>query len=443
MSDKRLHIDKKFTDRAWGEMRRMLDAEMPAGERKRRPPLFWWWLLAAALLGGSAIAVWQQNRQPQVKPAPAVAAAGLKSQPAETTNSTVATGAPEESVSPTELIENLAVVKKETHGAVVAPSFFTLTKTNRAGGASERKVATTDVEISQKTPSLSPVVAVPVIAFEGPETTNAGQAATSIEPARMAYAMTGLAYAEIQPLVIPAEKQPDFSAAPVALGRNLSSHAFYAGASTSFPYGAEGLSAGWLKNFRPAESKWSLETGLGYHFVRQPLNITLVETTDPGPSPNTPGSDISTTIEYGYDKEVRATSATEESAVKTSAYQDLALHYAEMPLLAGWQVRPRLRFQAGITASALLVSAPDFTRGGLIEKNNGDLDDQLNSLADADTTAIEISRFDLATSAGLRYTLTKRLSADFRYQFGLTDALKSNNANDFNRLFRLSLIYRL
>ena len=62
MQDKRIHIDKKFMDQSWAEMRKQLDLEMPVPGQQRRRFGWWWFGLVGLLLvsagAGAAFVVW-------------------------------------------------------------------------------------------------------------------------------------------------------------------------------------------------------------------------------------------------------------------------------------------------------------------------------------------------------------------------------------------------
>ncbi|MCC6725732.1 MAG: hypothetical protein IT258_14580 [Saprospiraceae bacterium] len=50
MQDNRTHIDEKFINHAWGEMRKQLDQELPVNTEQKRRPFTFWWLTGLLLL---------------------------------------------------------------------------------------------------------------------------------------------------------------------------------------------------------------------------------------------------------------------------------------------------------------------------------------------------------------------------------------------------------
>lgn len=50
MQDRHLHNDKDFTDRAWGEMKVLLDEELPVADKRKKRPILWWSTGIAALV---------------------------------------------------------------------------------------------------------------------------------------------------------------------------------------------------------------------------------------------------------------------------------------------------------------------------------------------------------------------------------------------------------
>jgi hypothetical protein len=57
LDNRKGEIDDQFTDRAWGEMRRLLDREMPVMGKRRRAAL-WFWPAAAAMLLLTGVIGW-------------------------------------------------------------------------------------------------------------------------------------------------------------------------------------------------------------------------------------------------------------------------------------------------------------------------------------------------------------------------------------------------
>ena len=62
------HLDDQYIDKAWEQMRQLLDQEMPVQEKRRRGA-FWWWLLPLLLLFAGGAGWWLLERSSEPKPA--------------------------------------------------------------------------------------------------------------------------------------------------------------------------------------------------------------------------------------------------------------------------------------------------------------------------------------------------------------------------------------
>ncbi|RMG78548.1 MAG: hypothetical protein D6714_17825, partial [Bacteroidetes bacterium] len=128
MSDKMHETDQQFTDRAWREMSKILDREMPVERPRRRPPVWWFWG-GFAVVAGVLIACFFMRLEPApvVPNAPAVAA------PSESpADASVFWGEKSRRLSPQKPVENAglppfpappAASNNEKPGPVPAPVF--------------------------------------------------------------------------------------------------------------------------------------------------------------------------------------------------------------------------------------------------------------------------------------------------------------------------------
>jgi hypothetical protein len=392
-------------------MSRLLDREMPvAAPRRKRRIAGWWWLFAGLGLGAGIAAVWFSSIQEPVPPPP------IERPVAQTHNRG-------QEQLPAPAVENAG-----TTGPAATPPPPALTApiaatADRPGGAihsvSPEKSTPANVENSPL-----PAAATP------PATANDTKAEN-----RPPFPISGLASLPLTPLP---ERQPGLNLATPDRPGSKSRPQFlaYASALTSPVSGSNGLAGGVLASFRLKNPRLSLEAGLGYTYIRQPLSIFA-----PDDAANL-GAGENQQVIYGFEN--LDEKATRFESNYLLATQDLGLHYAEVPVHLAFMASPRWQFFAGANILVLLESAPGFTGGGLLDDArqmdvaNGDL---YASGISSSTLLVPLSKIDAQLSAGVRYRLGRSLSLGLQYQTGTVDVVKSNGADDYHRLLRLSLFH--
>lgn len=421
-------IDKKLTNHAWGEMQKLLDQEMPVAKRRRR--FAWWWMaLGFALVVATGAAAFFLDRsgteaQPSAEVAPMVAES--TQQPEQQAAATgFSEGKMTEARPPNAISSDTASTAKAKSGAPqMAPTPEPQAAAKEASGQEAPFFAEKTTE-SESTPAPVPSEASPV------------------RPELLAPGALGLL--AIQPLPI---EQQDLPAANVefALPHRVVLTA-QASAFTAPNSGARGLGAGLLATLPLGKSRFSIETGLAFNYLQQPLFIVADEgSTDIDPTTLDPifqYNDTRITFENSAVSNFDALSEQNQSSIRLKNRLDL--YYLRLPVEVSYRSN-RLRATVGMNTGLLLVSSSDFTTGGLLLFNkNNRLDRSTGGsgiFADL-SEKIKVRTLDLAAVGGLGYDLSPTLGIDLRYRLGLTDVLPDNNAKDFNRFVQLSLRYRI
>jgi len=420
-------LDNKFTNRAWAEMSGLLDREMPVKDSARsRRIAGWWWLLTGLCLGAGMAAFWFSTNDKQQLPAP------VEQTGAETQNRTVAeTIAPVSgaagSMEKSKAVEPVASMVPVAHAAFSGVTADLPNELNHST-FSKGNVATSVHNTLDEDETISTVIPI--------------DAKPEIFPR---FSVEQLAYLAIAPL---SERQPELRVvvAPPLHGKSFPELLAYASALTSPVSGSNGLGAGVLASFHFKNPRLSLETGLGYTYIRQPLSILAPEEADP--TNTNPIQDEHQQVLYGFGD--LTSKATRLESGYLLATQDLGLHYAEVPLHLAFQASPKWQFFAGANFLVLLESSPGFTEGGLLNALDPGLLDMssggggpfVNGIS-SNTLHVPLSGFDAQFSAGARYRLSRSLVLGLQYQTGMVDVVKSNGAADYHHLTRLTLFHRL
>ncbi|MBI5913900.1 MAG: outer membrane beta-barrel protein [Bacteroidetes bacterium] len=426
MQDNRLQIDKKFTDRAWGEMSKMLDGEMPSAPKRRRYPVWWWLpaLLVAALLAGGA-AYWFFSKQPAAKLRPDMPVAGalpsVRTAPGNTADfQETAGGAQQPTVGP-----GSATASSNQPSSSQSGNFF----------SSKNQVKNAPSALKNQPPGQSSPAFSEQSKVEGKITVPL-ETLPPVE-GREATAVPGkLTSAEFSLLVFAEKTQPEVASKlpkPASVRWSFEGSGLSALTSPATGFSGEMIASKSLKN-----SRLSIESGVGYTFVQQPLSVLIENNAVVGPTTEINENSL---IEYttkspgapGFD-------AQSNSPSQTWISQGLNLHYASVPVQAAYWIGSRFTVHSGIRAGLLLDSRSDYTDSGILKSfsNSEQAADDNNP-----RTPFKVSTLDFAAVSGFRYMVSQRLSLGVQYQFGLTDVLPENKNGDFNRLFHFSLRYNL
>ncbi|MEK7256221.1 MAG: outer membrane beta-barrel protein [Bacteroidota bacterium] len=449
MQDKLPHIDRKFTDRAWGEMRQMLDREMPT-ERRRRV-FFWWWLVPVGLVLGFAAWGFLKNNNSKPAAPPAVAptqpiADKPSLMPADA-NSTASSESTIHQESPGNISQATnpktpGTFQQTTEKKMAAPSFRDKqfpkeTTASHVSNLSDAKIPSgNDLprNIGDKEVGIAKV-----------ESSNISEMPAQRQmdlPVKLPQnAWAELSHSAKTPsLLLPDFQQNRLPTTPAALElpvkkaeTNPSSLAFYAGGMAAGGSPANGLAMGSMAIIPLKNSKLSLEGGLGYALVQQPLSVQVNLDAQLGTADNEDELLYSIRTNFG------SKSAPENAYSSTNYSTGLQLHYLQTPLLVNYALGTKISVQGGAVVGLLINTAKGFDQQ--IQLDAGGNDPIVN---EADSSVkIPLSRFDLAATGGLSWKFLPALALDFKYQFGMKDLLKSNGIGDYNRLFQLSLRYEV
>ncbi len=432
MLDKQVHIDEKFTGRAWREMSRMLDLEMPAQTGKQRRRLGFWWfaVFGLLLLMAGAGLVFFGKKAPATAAVPTQPVAGAMFTPpigAEAPKPTTPDaakrlpGEAEPSVLPSKPASDFVVENAlSPKNAKPEPALATqekaianqpiLTKTNPPSNdfASQKLAATLPVA-----PTLEAISTADHEPFSFVKTTTPAPLET-----------TGLRQFDRPenpaPTIATTLKNPFRSGWGLAL---------QGGGMAAVTSPANGLSLEMIAAKSLKNSKLSVEIGLGYSFIQQPLSVVVNEAT---------ANDSLRAIVYGTAN--GADLALEEnSGIQTRYSEGLKLHYATFPVQFSYRIGSRFSVKVGLQPGLLLSSQSDFVNGGLLwSKSSASFDS-----SSASSSNFEVSTIDLAATGGIGFQVSPLVSLQAGYKFGVLDVLPGNHSGDFNRLVHASVRYNL
>lgn len=404
-------IDKAFTNRAWTDMRQLLDREMPTKERRRFP--LWWWaggstavLLTALLVWGLA---WQipfpqkalpkENNPLEKAPAPAPAGDILPSTPVASVQ------VPQ----PAKLSDLRSAMEKTALAAPAQP-----TSIAKGEGNYEPQAA-----------SAAPLAELPRQPMAKLESKVANPALAALLP---------LPLPPIQPASIrDAAPIPMLSASNQIPGfRTLTFgvHGMYAQRT-------DGLGMDISRAFRLGNSRWSLSLGAGYTYLRRELFLLTADSIGQG----IPVTFLETNVNYAFQQFQE--NVFSEALSITHRRQDIGLHYLELPLTLQWSGTSRFGLRVGVLPALLLAAAPDRASGGLLDHalRNTKAKSSQNMLQGR-SKLVPVNNFDFQARGGISYRLTPQLEMALDYHHGLSDVLPDNAVKDRHRSWRLTLYLR-
>ncbi|HFA51728.1 MAG TPA: PorT family protein [Bacteroidetes bacterium] len=491
MQDNKTHIDNKTTELAWQEMKKILDQEMPSEKHNRRP-LFWWYAAGIGLAAGIA-AIWlvnftpventgktdiaiteTNNSLPRINPG--------KNNNTETDKSLIAGNNPSrtdfvkkekpntsknnilnkkdnssiaENTSPSDYLKNTKgettsknniLNKKENNkkGGVQVNNFATIENINSENkelnilGFPQKTIAGKDLKTSNAAGNNIPEK----------EIQNINKAADgNIPKIKNTAEIASLPIAEIAP---PTGKCP---AVPVSK-INPENIELLVYAAHSFPEinkSGGGIGTGLLASIPLGKSRLSLEAGLGYSYISQPLSY--ISSISESANIYEPG-----TLEYNelndqllteianatYDTNDPLPSALTVEALRPLG--NLQLHYLQVPVTLSYRFK-RFRFFGGLQAGVLLKGKNRSFRGGIF--GNAGLKSADERVANTSALAQQfypispLSNFEMAANVGLGYDFSKRFGANLSYSTGLSDVIVSNEKKDYNRFYQFTLRYKI
>lgn len=431
MQDKPIHITKKMTDQGWREMSKLLDSEMPAPEKPNRR--FGWWLLFLGLAIGLGSGIFivkyftRSELQPAEKSIPVAAASENGDKTAKNAIPSVdnavagqaAGTVAAESTSPVKTPQNTGrtpVIRNEKTQHNPARKAIALTELKESG----------TIVLSSGTP-----------AEHSTENKSSAEVHTGYRELPSA---SNLAYLPVRPLEVSADELPEVDVLFPEVSNN--SLVIYGSGLSSPANSAGGLAAGLLKTSDLKDSRFSLEGGIGYAYIQQPISVIF--SSQPGSvSVNSTFTEFKTVL---GDAEIANSVNASGNAAKL--LKKLQLNYLEVPLAVNYRLTSRCNLKSGLNAGVLLSSSSDYTTGGIFSSSRNDnslLMDEAEASFDysGEEPSVRLNYFDLAASAGIDFKITNHIGAGIGYQFGLLDLIPDNGTGDFNRMMRISLRYTL
>ena len=439
MQDKDKLIDKKFTDRAWGEMSRLLDEEMPVRQAERRRPVVWWLFFGLIVGLAGSVAYFHfsgKNAIPAMPPAPVQGAkAELPVAGASIPDETTA-GLESNPVKATTLpgkIEKQRLEKRTPKRVISTTSIVNTTPIENTIPPGVK--STPSVNDDQNT--LSSLFVQPL-----PE---AESKTAEISPDQM----TMRSAAPVEVALLPMKQLLADGSQPAVAGiiphKKRVRWSVYGSGMSGLTNGANGLGAGVIASRQLKKSKFSIESGLGYSFIQQPLSLIFTGLLQGG-APNFPTGENEGYSIYLGDSNLSAV-ADPANAGNGRLVKPLNMHSLNVPVSLNYRFAPRLSLCAGLNAALILYTSSDYPSGGVLNRN-------LNLFKlNADETAVfghtssqasaTLNDFEVAATGGMKYDLSPRLAVDLQYQAGLTDLIRENNKGDHNRLLRLTFRWYL
>jgi len=408
------HLDDQYIDKAWEQMRQMLDQEMPV-QQKRRRVAFWWWLLPLLLLltAGSAWWLWQQSPKrtdpkQQIEPTRPIVEANPDEQAktdffpqqnpenahaeptkAKKANTTAKTSLP--SVLKMDDDEPVANFDKNQAAKYAQPS----------DNENSNTFATSEQEPSQKPPFL----------------------------------IVPLEINNLQPLPLPKTDLAIHDALKPQPG--LLRWGLEGGVATNAVRNFDGAFAGVIAEFPLRGRKFHLRTGLRYSTnrldIRRQFDATGVAFSQDTPRQPDPEANAST------------------AAARINF--DLRAQQIALPVSLIFQPSSKWGIEAGANLSFLTSAATISGDEALITLNDSSTGLNPNAFpanrfvnelyrdANQNIDLNELNRWNVAATAGVLYYPADKWALRLHYHSGLTDILKNTDFQSLNQNLRLSSIY--
>lgn len=433
MQDNRIHIDEKFTNHAWGEMSKLLAKEMPVQGQPHRRVAWWWFTMLALGLGLAVTGFWfWGKRLPATNTTPAHLVAEGNFETATKQASTAVTGG-----APSEKSKFAVLPKKKT--AQVSQSASIVSHNQRP--STTGLLPTQQAEVMNKLFDKQPVPLgiTQAVTSTMPSSTSVASLGENergaIVEANKIEAPSQLEIAESQLLSATSSQLPSVSVMAIDPFANNWKLGIQADALTAVTNKAAGLSVKFLAAKSLENSRLSFETGLGYSYLQQPLQVVVsqypVGLNSAGDSEVVYGTENVKDNQGGF---------SPQANVRTNYSEGLNLHYVVLPAQASFRLSNRFSVHAGVDAGILLASSSDITDGGLFKRSLELADFSFDAEQRSD---IKVSLIDVAATGGVSYIILPALSLHAGYKLGFKDILPNNSANDFNRFVQLGIRYEL
>lgn len=462
MQDNFTNIDRKFTDRAWKEMSKMLDKEMPVSQPRKSG---WKRYLLLLLFLGIGIGVVFGikalffDSEPVVEPTKverAVADADENESKEIKTplqakiperDETITVVAGQNSDKEENLETSIAITEKnnpEINLTIEEPIIE-----NTRNDESNNNVAT-NTEINEP-------IFLKILPYETKED-NQKETTSSIASHIASLSINKIEYEESAELdfdELPAvkSKRKIFNPRSIKVRGNGIFHPIRT---------IDGIGGALLAEYDLKNPKFGIETGVGFDYlVSNPIaankNLAIFGRSDAEFADETTNSfqlidetseDFSVPVSVEENYIATATQLEDTTLTFSLLSFPVELHYFKLPFEVFYKVGSRWRISGGLNF-ALLLSSPNSTTGGILNGTNaksantsivGATNEAYNNISS--TTNVPIRKIDLAASIGINYLLSKNFEAGFRYNQGLIDHFNLENLNSHNRYFQLSLAYK-
>lgn len=448
MQDKNLHTNKKFTDRAWLEMRTLLDEEMPVTKQKR-PPIGWWimgFMATAALLSGVYFFMFINSEKPieETKEQKYIASTTLFSnsdknknieekiytKTIQETNPTNEFSHAEKAINTTESV----VVEKEPKAIPSIPKTFDNQMVAKNYSTKKEVVLKNTSGLAANKTSANDAVKV--------KSTTTNSSNKSVEQIEIA---------SLNKLVMQNDSPVEVDPIPIVQKRKR--QVVYASLLGIPHTKINGFNAGYLKQLNHNENGFTFEVGAGYAVINQPIDYIVTENYDPnGPSVGLPMmedvfSNSIFDLNYSSSNSVRVLDSNGSYLVTTpNSYNQLQLHYITLPFQTNFHI-DQWYVSAGMQTSVLLATRNKKIKGGLFNSeaasasaDNGPflLNQPFRNSSDENSI---LSNFDFTATVGTGFQFSDHFGIQVQYLHGIKDIIKVNNQMDHNRLLQLSARY--
>ena len=432
--------DEQLVDKAWADMRRLLDQEMPVQEKPSNKGRFLWLFLLFGIFSLGSLLGYRYYNSPSVLAVP-----GAFPIPMEATQPIAIQ---EDNTSYTTMTPDTAPVINQAR--TNRPSDILNIRQTKSNSTPTRSSAIEESATASVTPLLVDTAETPVVA-ELQIITNTENVIESIST-------------DVEPTTIAAQLP---TASPELLAYKGSADPF-AGISqqvikrknrkrTGVEFGGiinhirpiDGYALGLVREVAFKDSNLGLRFGLAYRqhsrqhtYYRDQgysLDFTNLSGRDIGASPNAP-------IGLELDAYV-----AENSYVPQLPYaENIKMHYADLPIALSYKLHKHWKVESGITLSYLL-NALRTNENGTQESIsspfnfNAGLGNEVEDLrAGGENTALEdYNNFDIAASAGIGFYPHHKFGLRLRYDYGFLSFDKASNFVDRNRNIHFSAVYFL
>jgi hypothetical protein len=468
MQDKDLHTNKNLTDRAWKEMRFLLDKEMPVEEKDKKRPILFWFSGASAIAALIAVIYFinllEINNNKLMN---------------ENERTAFISESPNNESNPEQKDHNQSIIINKKEG-----NNFTLNAITNPSNKNNIKTKEDSISKSKKTQPIAsnePIkkwginnngtsVLYPISTTENTESKNVPLKNNDTEKINDKPENKIIVETEISPIHLNEINKIEHLTLqtinysnkihPVFLGeKNLKTNnknTLFASNLFMVNSKSHGVSIGYLRDIKTINKNWNVNAGISYKYLAQPIEYTLTEVSSELTDTSGLGSpelkdDLLLDVGYANTTTSRLLDNNGDPTLYTNGSSDipfnkLKLHYLTIPVNLQYQ-KNRMFFNAGVQVSLLLVAKNSSLTGGIAKEIGltNDLSEtnffNANNAERTNPSIPDLSNFDFSTTLGIGYSLTKNMDIHFSYLHGLKDVIKNNLNKDNNRHFQLALQY--